>query len=425
MAIQVIHEVISQHAEEAAILWHLRDLAVHKPHYSLADLATLDGRVEAHLDGLRIAEDEGWSLCKEALPQGDGEVFAAAVLACEGAKADRLQTVFAVGTSQPKLARGLISALGWLPYSRIDPLLKQLLGPTAPAVRRIGIAAAALHRHNPGTVLETSLAGPDLPLKARACRAAGELGLTFLHPTLRKYLQSDDPACRFWSAWSATLLANDPNALGILIALAESASPYRERAVPLIVRRMDGPQAIMWVDKLAHVPSQRRLAILATGALGCIDRMNWLIDQMTSPPLARVAGEAFSLMAGVDLGAAHIDAKKPEGFESGPNDNPADENVDMDEDNDLPWPNVPAIRQWWAQHEESFRPMTRYLLGKPITVEWLGEVLRIGQQRQRAGAALELALRQPGKPLFEVRAPGFRQQQLLGVGSLPGPHVQP
>jgi hypothetical protein len=34
-------------------------------------------------------------------------------------------------------------------------------------------------------------------------------------------------------------------------------------------------------------------------------------------------------------------------------------------------------------------------------------------QRQRAAAALELAILQPGQPLFEVRAPGFRQQQIL------------
>ena len=33
-----------------------------------------------------------------------------------------------------------------------------------------------------------------------------------------------------------------------------------------------------------------------------------------------------------------------------------------------------------------------------------------GYQRQRAAAALELAILKPGRPLFEVRAPGWRQQ---------------
>jgi hypothetical protein len=49
-----------------------------------------------------------------------------------------------------------------------------------------------------------------------------------------------------------------------------------------------------------------------------------------------------------------------------------------------------------------------------MSPEWLGQVLRDGYQRQRAAAALELAIRNPGQPLFEVRAPGSRQQRILG-----------
>jgi hypothetical protein len=58
--VPVIPTIIEQHAEEAAFLWLLRDAAVRAPHYSLKNLADLDNRVEAHLDGLRIAGLEGW-----------------------------------------------------------------------------------------------------------------------------------------------------------------------------------------------------------------------------------------------------------------------------------------------------------------------------------------------------------------------------
>jgi hypothetical protein len=44
-----------------------------------------------------------------------------------------------------------------------------------------------------------------------------------------------------------------------------------------------------------------------------------------------------------------------------------------------------------------------------MTPDWLRQVLREGKQRQRAAAALELAIREPNKPLFNVAAPGFRQ----------------
>ena len=97
--------MIEQHAEEAAFLWMLRDAAVDAPHYSLADLAHLDDRVEAHIDGLRIAGEAGWEICKEALGREEaGEVFAAAVLAYESGDANRIQTVLSVGSGSLELS---------------------------------------------------------------------------------------------------------------------------------------------------------------------------------------------------------------------------------------------------------------------------------------------------------------------------------
>ena len=52
-------DVVAQHAEEAAFLWIMRNEAVRAPHYTLKDLAKLDERVEAHLDGLRVADNSG------------------------------------------------------------------------------------------------------------------------------------------------------------------------------------------------------------------------------------------------------------------------------------------------------------------------------------------------------------------------------
>jgi hypothetical protein len=42
-------------------------------------------------------------------------------------------------------------------------------------------------------------------------------------------------------------------------------------------------------------------------------------------------------------------------------------------------------------------------------------MLRYSYQRQRAAAAIELAMIHPGTPLFNVKTPGFRQQVVLGL----------
>jgi len=130
---------------------------------------------------------------------------------------------------------------------------------------------------------------------------------------------------------------------------------------------------------------------------------------MKSPELARVAGEAFSMITGVDIELEGMKDIRPEGFNSGPNDDPDDDNVAMNSDANLPWPNPGLIANWWDMNEGHFQYGTRHLLGNTISREHLRHVLRTGRQRQRTSAALELAILEPGRPLFEVRAPGFRQ----------------
>ncbi len=115
----IIAEIVSQHAEEAAFLWLLRSNAVSAPHYSLKDLAKLDDRVEAHLDGLRVAGEPGWELCKAALGnEENGEVFAASVMAFESSVELRVQAILDAVTAKPELVDGVISALGWLTFEQ-------------------------------------------------------------------------------------------------------------------------------------------------------------------------------------------------------------------------------------------------------------------------------------------------------------------
>jgi uncharacterized protein (TIGR02270 family) len=411
----VIQAVIEQHAEDAGFLWLVRDAAVHAPHYDLTDLTHLDARVDAQIDGLRIAGEAGWEICKGALGREDpGEVFAAAVLAYESGDDDRIQTVFSAGSGSLGTSAGSVSALGWLAYEEGKNIIQQLLGAASPNLRRIGIAASAIHRKDPGLVLSDAVADENLLLRARALRAAGELGRVDLLSSIQKNLTSEYDKCRFSAAWSAALLG-DLNSVPVLKAIADLDVRYKEQAATLALRRMDLATAAKWQRELAENPGSARLAVIGIGAIGDPRLIPWLIEQMKVPGLARVAGESFTMISGVDIGYEDLEGEWPEGFESGPTEDPDDENVEMDPDENLPWPNPELSQKWWNNHRSNFQNGTRYLIGKPITEDWLQQVLRIGRQRQRAAAALELVLRRPGQPLLELRAPGFRQQQMLGL----------
>jgi uncharacterized protein (TIGR02270 family) len=413
----VILSVLLQQVDQTSFLWQLRAGAVEAQHYSLADLAKLDQRLEAHLDGLRIADEEGWQLWRKELAwEEPGEVFAAAVLAFEQGNKERIAEVIQVGGTEAALTGGLISALGWLSYEQAEPHINDLLTARTTPLQRIGIAAAAIHREDPARRLGEAASDPDPLLKARALRAVGELGRLELLPILLDNLNTEDDECRFSAAWSSTLLSGGETAVHILQSIAESGQPRAEPALQLAVRRMDLSSAHTWRTRLAGGPKSMRSAVIAAGAIGDSVLVPWLISLMSDPALARVAGEAFSAITGVDIAYADLDGEKPEGFDAGPTEDPEDENVEMDADENLPWPDRVAVENWCDKQGSGFTPSVQHLLGKPITADWLQQVLRIGRQRHRAAAAMELALRSPGLPLFNIKSPGFRQQYLLGIG---------
>lgn len=405
----IVESVITQHGEEAAFHWLLREDAVDAPHYSLGDLAKLDDRLDAHLDGLRIAGDAGWKICEEQLSlEEPGEVFAAAVLAFERGDKQRIEEVVAVGAQSLDLARGVISALGWLGFEQAEPYIQRLNDSDEPIRRRMGLAATAIHRQPLGQVTEEAL------VRARGLRAVGELGQRVLLRHCQANFDDPDAECRFWGAWSAALLG-DAKASRVLREIAEAGGPRAARAGGLAARRMEPGDAFQWQQQLAGDPSRQRLAVEVAGAIGDPVLIPWLMEQMSVPELARVAGEAFTTITGVDIAYLDLEGEWPEGFDAGPTEHPEDEEVEMDPDEDLPWPDPDLIARWWSEHRPRFSNGTRYLLGDPIVPPTLNEVLRTGRQRQRAAAALELVLREPGPPLFETRARGDRQQRLLGL----------
>lgn len=408
--------LVERHFEEAVFLWRQRSAAVHAPHFDLRALADLDERLEAHLDGLRVAGESGWDIARQALGgKGPGEVFVAAALAFESGDETRIDFVLDSPLEHAEGIPGIISALGWLPREQAHRHIQVLLASSTPMLRQVGIAAAAIRRSDPGPALLHVLHDSDLLLKARSLRAVGELGRVDLITLAMPSLASSNEQVRFASAWSVALLSGDGQALAVLQSIAESAVGCRYKALEMTLRRTTLSAAKVMQKRLAENPAYVRIAVIAAGAIGDCDVIPWLIESMKVLPLSRVAGEAFAMITGVDIANEHLDLKQPEGFESGPNDNPKDGNVAPDEDDRLPWPDPVLIQEWWQRNQIQFQNDTRYLLGKPITVEWLQQVLRIGRQRQRAAAALELAIRQPGQPLFNVVAPGFRQAAMLGL----------
>jgi len=411
----VIPHIIDQHAEEASFLWLLRNNAVSAPHYDLDDLAKLDDRVDAHLDGLRIAGDYAWQVCSENLQiQESGEVFTAAILALEGQLVERINLVYEIVEQAPETVNGLISAFGWVETHNLQGKVNGLLISSNPFWRQVGIAACVVHRVDPGKFLEQAIWDENLPLRANALKAVGKLGRVDLKVALLEQLNHEGEQVRFWSAWSAVLLGDRGQALNILRVEIEANSEFCLPAMQVALRVLDTQTVKKTLKVLTDNKETLRQAIIGAGISGDPVYIPWLIQQMQVAEHAKVAGEAFSHLCGVDLAYQDMEGELPEGsVEAGPTENPGDESVKMDADEDLPYPEPVIVQQWWQDNKESFKPNLRYLYGKPANIEQCRWVLKNETQRLRYAAAIILALTQPEQVLFEVREVGKRQQKLL------------
>jgi uncharacterized protein (TIGR02270 family) len=409
-----ISNVVRQHAEDAAGLYNCRTALVQMPHVRMRNLGLNDDRLAAHLDGLSVAGQDAWSFCEAALDAPSaGAVFAAAVRTIEDRRQERLDRLLALSEAVPETRSGLLSAFGWLEREQLQGIVVSLLDSSEPFRRMVGIAACAMHRVDPGLVSARRLVDSNPLVRARALRTAGEIGCAAAAPACESAIGDDDPECRFWAAWSSVLLGNRAASLGMLASAGIADSVERPRAFRVALQAMSTGAAHESLRQLAQDPKQLRWLIQGSGIAGDPAYMTWLIGHMVDEKTARIAGEAFSLITGVDFVQSGLEGKPPEGFVSGPADDPDDPNVEMDPDEGLSWPDVAKIEKWWSTNGGRFQKGTRYFMGAPVTREHCIDVLKNGYQRQRILAAHYLCVLEPGTPLFNTSAPAWRQQRLL------------
>jgi uncharacterized protein (TIGR02270 family) len=406
--------VVDLHVEEATGLYARRAFLTRGPAVSLQAISRADGRLTAHLDGIVVAGACGETALQHALAaDAEGAIFTAVVLAVQDRDNTFLKQLFVQAGRSPETARELMSGLGWVTAASLQGLGVVLLGSTDPFERRAGIAACAMHRVDPGLISARRLQDPIPSVRARALRTSGDIGCRDAATLCDTAIRDDDEDCRFWASRSSVLLGQRDAALDALTRTGLTPGPHRRRGFRLAFQAMRVGAAHEALTDLAKESDSLRWLIQGAGIAGDPVYIPWLINHMADEKTARVAGEAFTIITGADIDHPQLAGGLPVNFESGPTDDPDDPNVEIDEDDGLPWPDPEKIEKWWAANAGRFQKGTRYFMGVPVIREHCIEVLKNGYQRQRILAAHYLCLLEPGTPLFNTSAPAWRQQRLL------------
>ncbi len=410
---RIIENIVYQHAENACALMWQWQLALHEPHYHYHDLRALEKRISANLDGLLIAGDAALPFIQELQEAGDeGAVFVMAMHALrKGAKDTFMGLVDACDQQQ---ARGeLAAALAWVSERHLKGIVVQLLESSGPEHQVLGLSACLAHRRNPGKYLKQSLSHENTMVRRAALHAVANLADSNLLSSLPT--TSDlDPLEHVELARALLSLGEYEKGNAILETLAQDNVAATADATRLLLLSAPTAKARSFLKQLDTRAGRQRDVVRGFGLLGDPRAIEWLIQQCKDASLARLAGESISMITGVRLADSDLALDEPpENAESTLNDDPADDNVQMEEDENLDWPNAAALAAWWQAADNKLISGTPHICGHIRSPESLRHVLHHGLQRQRGVAADLLLIRQTGNRYCDTRLPTHQQRHFM------------
>jgi len=401
--------IFEQSIDDAAFLWVLRSVALEQPNYSVMDIAELEARIDKLLDCVMASFVRTWPLCVKACQfEEGGEAFVLGVTAFRSLEAEKIQQAVDFGLTNDDTFAGLVSALSWLPGSLCHEWIKRFFTSKDLRHKLLALAACRARSEDPAGYLDKILLRDDCmavePLKALAYRCVGEFKREDLKAVLDRGLaEMDDDIAEhnFWLIRSSILLG--------LRGLAErlepfvfTENPFQGMAVQLAFRSLPLTIARQWISRLSESAENMRWVVKASVALGDPQVIPWLLQLMENPRYSRLCAEGFSVLTGIDLEKRELTIDVPDITELKADRDENSESIELDEDENLPWPNVDKLRAVWQKYGMNFKPGQRHFMGKPININTLKHVILHGSQRQRHAAALEMALLDVRNPVINI-----------------------
>jgi uncharacterized protein (TIGR02270 family) len=286
--------------------------------------------------------------------------------------------------------------------------------------------------------------GPELAGRLEALTGLGvDVG-----KRLRVWFKHELPRVRRAAAWLARHSTSSNVLKRLLKLMRDPDAKLREAAIEsALIRGLPGswqlaceaafdPQsppgagslrraALGWVAMQGDAPAHARILELlrarpdadllwAAGVTGRPDAVDLAVQLLDYPPLARLAGELMTFVAGLPTQVNHFWLDEGAHGTYGDDEDEAlpvlgRDNLSADlvppDELRLRLPHPEHARAWWLERRGELAPALRYYAGRPLEPSTIEHALRTAPMRRRHPLALELAIRSAGIGMLDTRAP--------------------
>lgn len=407
-----IPDLLEEHLEEVEFLWTQREAALTSPRQTQRDLAHIDERIEAHVQGVLAAGEHALALLEERLAGDDtNAVLAAAYSMLRGPAppVDRLLDAFstAAGPRLDGLKRALTFGASPPAVARLRPLLLSADPPIAAAVAEV----LAFHREfggNPGRLL-LLVRDEEPAVRCHAWRVTAYLGMPLEPKLYAAAMRDDDPGVRdaalLAAAWSRV-----PGALMLTRQLADAPAPDNLAQIHLLAV-LGSAEDLPRIRAIASTAGLGPARFQIAAAFGHPALVDLLLAEMASPDPATAvaAGEAFLRVTGQTVDSGDRVKLAPEG------EGPPDE-FESEFQDEVLLPDPDLARKHWDKMKPQFAGSVRLARGMDLTRGATPEALGTLDLKSRLEACL--------RGRFEGTWPGYAiDLEAFPQSAPPGPPV--
>ncbi|MCC7157547.1 MAG: TIGR02270 family protein [Bryobacterales bacterium] len=425
-ASMILWDVIEEHFNEAEFLFDQWERALQSPRYNLTELgATLERRLEAHLDGLLVG---GPAVAERVLipelanaEEPTRAIVAALVLLY--AETEMLDAVVdsalhADGVLQKALARALTLAS----VDSLDRILLEGFHAAAEEPQKaILLDILTSRRVDVGEVLRRCVESGCQQLVGAALTAIGRFGRRDLSVFAEKLLRSENLDLRT-NALRAGLTLGSSEAWRVCRQMAELPHPD-DPNVMLYIAILGEPKDHEILYSRLEAPANLERALWTIGFCGTVRAGDVCLARLESDEerVAKAAAESMAWIGGLDLNderfretravAAEEEALPPLELED------LDGTLEEDGFDELPVPNRGAVGKWWQESRGKVSQHRRLRMGCPDSPAAVLHALESGPLWRRHGVALELCIRSGGASHVQTDTFSPRQRrQMSAIG---------